>query len=73
MIFLLTSCLRTIARTESFLLSTVDTVNDIRFDLNIFLIFLSEEDFNTEVKQLDNDEDEKKKCFKFNFMFCSEK
>jgi hypothetical protein len=33
-------------------------IKDSRFDLNILLIFLDEEDFNTEARQLDNDEDE---------------
>jgi hypothetical protein len=59
MIFLLTSCLKAIARHESFLFSTVDTVKDNRFDENIISIFLSEEDLNAEIKQLNNDEDEK--------------
>jgi hypothetical protein len=30
----------------------------MRFDLNIISIFLSEEDLNTETRQLDNEEDE---------------
>jgi hypothetical protein len=31
----------------------------MRFDLNIISIFLSEENLNTEARQLDNEEDEK--------------
>jgi hypothetical protein len=49
-IFLLTSCLRTIARHESFSFSTVVTIKDSRFDESIISIFLSEEDLNTEVR-----------------------
>ncbi len=60
-VILLTSCLRAIARHESLSFWIVVTIKDSRFDLSIFLIFLSEEDFNTEARQLNNDEDEEKK------------
>jgi hypothetical protein len=60
MIFLFISCFKAIAQHESFSFSIVDTIKDNRFDESIISIFLSEEDLNTEVKQLDNDEDEEK-------------
>ncbi len=59
MISLHTSCLKTIAWHENLSFRIVVTIKDIRFDLSIILIFLSEEDSNFETRQLNNDEDEK--------------
>ncbi len=64
MIFLHISCLKAIAWHESSSFWIVVTIEDIRFDLSIILIFLSEENFNTEARQVNNNEDKEESASK---------